>query len=317
MRDIRIGAAQFEHRNGDKAFNLSRIRSLTRDAVENGAEIVSFHECCISAYTFVQTHSKQQLWDLAEEVPDGTSTRELIKIAAEYRVAVGAGLFERNGDKIHNTYVVCTADGVIARYRKLHTFVSQYLAPGDEYCVFDLNGCKCGILICYDNNLPENVRVTALMGAEIIFMPHVTGCLPSNMPGRGTVDQRLWTNRERDPVSLRQEFLGPKNRGWLMRWLPTRTWENGVYGIFTNPIGMDDDTVKGGNSMILDPFGEVLVESNALGDEVVVGLCTAEKISVSSGQRYLKARRPDLYGKLVEPPKEPPVTAPGWSLKRG
>ena len=44
------------------------------------------------------------------------------------------------------------------------------------------------------------------MGAEIIFMPHVTGCLPSVMPGRGVVDPELWDNRDRDPVRLRQEY---------------------------------------------------------------------------------------------------------------
>lgn len=317
MRDLRIAAAQFEHRNGDKAYNLSRIRDLTRQAVEQGAEVVSFHECSISAYTFVQTHSREQLWDLAEPVPDGPSTRELIRIAAEFRVPVLAGLFERDeaAGTIHNTYVCVTSDGVIAKHRKLHTFVSRHLTPGNQFTVFDLLGCRCGMLICYDNNLPENVRITAMLGAEIIFMPHVTGCLPSPMPGRGTVDRAVWDNRERDPARLRQEFSGPKGRGWLLRWLPTRAWENGIYAVFTNPIGIDDDTVKNGNSMVLDPFGEVLAECHALGDDVTVALCTADKLALSSGQRYIRARRPELYGKLVEPSSAPPVTEPGWKLK--
>ena len=181
--------------------------------------------------------------------------------------------------------------------------------------MFELLGCKCGILICYDNNLVENVRMTALMGAEIIFMPHVTGCLPSVMPGRGLVDPQLWENREQDPVALRMELNGPKGRGWLMRWLPARAYENGVYAVFTNPIGMDDAEVRNGNAMILDPFGEIISECTVLGDDVTVGLCTAEKLSASSGQRYLRARRPDLYGKLVEPSDQPPVTAPGWDLR--
>ena len=315
MRDICIAAAQFEYRNGDKPYNLSRIRELTRQAAGQGAEIVSFHECCISAYSFVQAFSREQLWQLAEPVPDGASTRVLIDIAREYRVAVLAGLFERDGDRIHNTYVCVTAKGLVARHRKLHTFVSRHLTPGSEYTVFDLAGCKCGILICYDNNLAENVRITALMGAEIIFMPHVTGCLPSNMPGRGIVDRKLWDNRERDPVPLRLEFDGPKGRGWLLRWLPTRAWENGIYAVFTNAVGIDEQEVRPGNSMLLDPFGEVLVECRKPGDDFVVGLCTAEKLAASSGRRYLRARRPDLYGKLVEPAAEPPVTEPGWKLK--
>ncbi len=135
-------------------------------------------------------------------------------------------------------------------------------------------------MICYDNNLPENVRITTMLGAEVIFMPHVTGCLPSTMPGRGTVDRALWENRLRDPVRLRQEFEGPKGGGWLLRWLPARAWENGVYAVFSNPIGLDDDTIKPGLAMILDPYGEVLAESRELGDDVVVALLTGEKIGI-------------------------------------
>jgi predicted amidohydrolase len=98
-----------------------------------------------------------------------------------------------------------------------------------------------------------------------------------------------------------------------MRWLPTRAYENGVYYVYSNPVGWDYDTVKPGQAMILDPFGEVLVESRVLGDDVVTGLLTPEKIPVSSGQRYLKARRPELYDKLVEPQES--VTLPGWELE--
>lgn len=315
MNDLRIAAAQFEHQGADKDYNLSRIRELTRQAVEQGAEIVSFHECSISAYSFVQPFSKARLAELAEPVPDGPSVRRLIEIAGEFRVPVLAGLFERDGDAVYNTYVCVTGDGLIAKHRKLHAFVNRHLSSGDSFTVFDLLGCTFGILICYDCNLIENVRITALLGAEVIFMPHVTGCLPSVMPGRGIVDPALWHNRDRDPVPLRMEFAGPKGRGWLMRWLPARAYDNGIYAVFTNPIGIDDDQVRNGNAMILDPFGEVIAECTRLGDDVCVGLCTADKIPLSSGRRYLRARRPDLYGKLVEPPDQPPVTAPGWKLR--
>ena len=98
-----------------------------------------------------------------------------------------------------------------------------------------------------------------------------------------------------------------------MRWLPARAYENGVYAVFSNPIGWDYDSVKPGLAMILDPFGEVLVESQALEDDVVVGLLTADKIELSSGRRYLRARRPELYGKLVEPQES--VTLPGWKME--
>ena len=316
MRDIRIAAAQFEHRDGDKAFNLDRIDHLAGLAVAAGAEVVSFHEGAITAYSFLQAATRDELLEVAEPVPDGPSCRTLADISARHGVPVLAGLVERDGDSIYNTYVCMTPDGPAARFRKIHAFLNPHLSSGSEYCVFDLLGCRVGILICYDNNLVENVRITALMGAEIIFMPHVTGCLPAGMPGRGLVDPELWANRDNDPVSLRQELDGPKGRGWLMRWLPARAYENGVYAVFTNPIGMDGGEVRNGNAMVLDPFGEVIAECRRLGDDICVGLCTDEKIGVSSGQRYLRARRPEMYGKLVEPPEVPPETAPGWERKR-
>lgn len=318
MRDIRVATAQFEHRNGDKAYNLARIRDLTRRAVEQGAEIVSFHECSISAYTFLQHLDRAGLAAVAEPVPDGPSTRSLIDIAREFRVVLMAGLIERDdaSGTLHNTYVAVNPDGFLTRHRKLHTFINPHLTPGDRYTLLDLPGVRVGFLTCYDNNLPENVRITTLLGAEVVIMPHVTGCLPSVMPGRGTVDRQLWENRHRDPVRLRLEFQGPKGRGWLMRWLPARAWENGIYAVFSNPIGLDDDTIKPGLAMILDPFGEVLAESQALEDDVVVALLTADKLEESSGRRYLHARRPDLYTQLVAPlpPGQQPVSLPGWTM---
>ncbi len=315
MRDIRIAAAQFEHRNADKDFNLSRIHALTDLAVQRGAEIVSFHECCLSGYTFVQQFCHQELLDLAEDVPHGPSCQKLMEISSEFGVPILAGLFEQDQDKIYNTYVCVDGRTCVAKFRKLHAFVNPHLSSGSDFVVFDLKGCRCGILICYDNNLPENVRITALKGAEVIFMPHVTGCLPSVMPGRGLVAPELWQRRETDPVALRQELNGPKGRGWLMKWLPTRLYENGVYGIFTNPIGMDDDQVRNGNSMIIDPYGDIISECHELGDDVTVALCTEQKIRNASGQRYLTARRPELYADLVQPQDRPSVTEPGWKLK--
>jgi predicted amidohydrolase len=314
MRDIRIAAAQFEARDADKEYNLGRIEVLTRRAVAQGAEIVSFQECAITGYTFLQGLPREQIAALAEPIPDGPSTQRLIRLAKQCGAGVLAGLIEVEGDALYKGYVTVSPQGFVSKFRKLHPFINPHLSPGNEFAVFELCGVKCGILICYDNNLPENPRVLALLGAEVIFAPHVTTGLPSVMPGRGTIDKRRWDNRDRDPVSLRMEFEGPKGRAWLMRWLPTRAYENGVYYVFSNAVGVDHDTIKTGNAMIIDPFGEIIAESHALGDDVVVGLCTPEKIEVSSGRRYLRARRPDLYGKLVEPlpPGQKPVTNPGW-----
>ena len=143
------------------------------------------------------------------------------------------------------------------------------------------------------------MRATTLLGADIIFMPHVTMCTPSTRPGAGFVNPELWKNREADPTSLRLEFDGMKGRDWLMKWLPSRAYDNGIYVVFSNPIGMDDDQLKNGCSMIIDPFGDIIAECRKLGDDFVSATLTTEKLTQSGGHRYIMARRPDLYKDII------------------
>lgn len=306
MEKIKISTAQFENRSGDKTYNLSVIDRLAGEAAADGSRAVAFHECSVTGYTFARKLNRRQMLDLAEPIPEGESIKELIRIAERRKIAVLAGLFEKDADEnLFKAYVCVDKNGVVARYRKLHPFINPYLTPGNQYCVFDLYGWRCGILICYDNNIIENVRATALLGADIIFMPHVTMCTPSTRPGAGFVDPKLWYNRENDPTSLRLEFDGMKGRQWLMKWLPSRAYDNGVYVVFSNPIGMDDDQLKNGCSMIIDPFGDVIAECRKLGDEVVTATLIPENLMLSGGYRYRKARRPDLYREIIGMPHNP------------
>ncbi|MEM1122347.1 MAG: nitrilase family protein [Bacteroidota bacterium] len=296
---MKLAVAQFEPKDGDKVYNLSVIENLTKKAKNAGAEVISFHEMSITAYTFTKDLSYEAIYDLAEEVPNGESVKRLIEISETYQIAILAGLVEKENDKIFNTYICVHEGKIVAKFRKLHPFISQYMTAGNQYEVFDLMGWKCGILICYDNNVIENVRATTLLGAELIFAPHVTGCTPSAMPGRGYVDDKYWKDREKDPVSLRLEFDGPKGRRWLMRWLPARAYDNGVYYAFTNPIGYDGAHLKNGSSMIIDPYGEVLSEVKSFENEITVATLTKDKIPLSGGFRYRNARRPELYKEVI------------------
>lgn len=312
MDNLRIAAAQFEGKNGDKAHNLGAMEALVKRAADKGAHVVSFHEVCIPSYTFMRHCSRDELVAYAEPVPGGESVGRLIEMSRAHGVAVLAGLVEIDGDKLYNTYV-CVDDGAfVAKFRKLHAFINPHISCGDEFVTFDLRGWKCGILICYDNNIPENVREVALMGADVVFMPHVTCCLPWPIPGTGLVDKALWDNRESDPVSLRRDFDGPKGREWLLKWLPARAYDNGVYAVFTNPVGVDDDQVRNGNSMILDPFGDIMAECASFEDDVVVGTCVRWKIERSLGRKFLAARRPEIYRELTKPRDQPAVIDPSW-----
>jgi len=207
---LKIATAQFEHRSGDKIYNLDTIDHLAARAKQAGADVIAFHECSVSGYTFARHLSRGQMLELAELIPDmpntpdapeardagdargsrdgsaGPSIQRLTAIARARKIAVLTGLFEKDRENnLYKAYVCVDENGLVAKYRKLHPFIHPDLLPGTEYVVFDLLGWKCGILICYDNNVIENVRATTLLGAEIIFMPHVTMCTPSPPPGRG------------------------------------------------------------------------------------------------------------------------------------
>ncbi len=298
--DLRIATAQFENRSGDKQFNLTAIEELSAKAARLGANVVAFHECSITGYSFARRLSQEQLWDLAEVIPGGASIEALTGIARRHGIAVLAGLFERgDGGEVYKAHVCVDRSGLVARHRKIHPFINPHVRAGNAYTVFELCGWKCGMLICYDNNVIENVRATAFLGAEIIFMPHVTMCTPSPRPGAGFVDPALWLNRDHDPTSLRAEFDGLKGRAWLMKWLPARAHDNGIFAVFSNPIGMDDDQLKNGCSMVLDPFGDVIAECRLLGNDIAIATCNHEKIALSGGHRYREARKPELYRHIL------------------
>ena len=306
MKNIKIATAQFENGSGDKVYNLGVIDDLSARAAAEGAQVIAFHECSITGYSFARNLSKEELLAVAEPVPDGESIQSLIRIAQKNKIAILAGLFEKDtAEKIYKSYVCVDEKGFVAKYHKLHPFINPHITPGNSYCVFELHGWKCGILICYDNNIIENVRATALLGADIIFMPHVTMCTPSTRPGAGFIDPKLWESRETDPTSLRIEFDGLKGREWLLKWLPARAYDNGIYAVFSNPIGMDDDQLKNGCSMILDPYGDIIAECRKLGNDIAIATITPEKLTRAGGYRYRKARRPDLYSDIIGQPHLP------------
>jgi hypothetical protein len=117
----------------------------------------------------------------------------------------------------------------------------------------------------------------------------------------GPIDVALWARRHDDPEALRREMQGDKGRGWLMRWLPSRAHDNGMFLVFSNGVGLDDDEVRTGGAMILDPYGRILAESQAIEEDLVVADLDASLRERATGVRWIKARRPELYGPLTVP----------------
>jgi len=299
---IKVAAVQFNHKAGDIQHNLERIKHFCQIAAAENVQLISFPEMCITGYWHVRKLSRSEIEDLAEEVPRGPITLQLRELAMKHKMLVGAGLIEKSNDgRLYNTYILCDRDGTVHVHRKLHCFISEHMDSGDSITVFDTTlGHKIGILICYDNNIIENVRIIALEGADILIAPHQTGgCLSKSPQAMGLIDPALWHNRQKNPAAIEAEFSGSKGREWLMRWLPSRAHDNGLFLIFSNGVGLDDDEVRTGNAMIIDCYGRILVETWKAEDDMVVAELDMSLQGSCTGRRWIKGRKPHLYGRLV------------------
>jgi N-carbamoylputrescine amidase len=308
VRNIRVASVQFNHRPGDKAANMAAVRRFVERAAERGVELIVFPECCVSGYWHLRKLSRDELRELAEPVPQGPVTQELLELSKQHGMTIGAGLVERDPKKGHlyNSYVVAMPNGEWKCHWKLHAFVNKYVGSGVEYTVFDTpHGCRAAVLTCYDNNIIENARICALKGAEVLLAPHQTGGCDSGSPcAMGLIDVNLWENRRRsdaDYAALVAECRGDKGRGWIMRWLPSRAHDNGMFLIFSNGVGRDDNEVRTGNAMILDPYGRTIAESKEADDDMIVADLDASLRERCTGVRWIRARRPELYEPLTIP----------------
>ncbi len=115
----------------------------------------------------------------------------------------------------------------------------------------------------------------------------------------GAIDRAIWDNPQIDPQRIEQEILSDKGRGWLMRWLPSRAHDSGMFVVFSNGVGIDDDEIRTGNAMILDPYGGIIVESRKADDDMVVARLDGSLLEQSTGRGWMQARRPELYSPLT------------------
>ena len=115
----------------------------------------------------------------------------------------------------------------------------------------------------------------------------------------GRINPQLWHNRELDPEAIEAEFRGPKGRDWLMHWLPARAHDNGMFLIYSNGVGVDDNEIRTGNAMIIDCYGEILVETCKADDDMVIVDLDASQRDMCTGVRWLRSRRPKLYDLLT------------------
>ncbi|MDG2023087.1 MAG: nitrilase-related carbon-nitrogen hydrolase [Actinomycetota bacterium] len=247
---------------------------LIRNAAAQGAQIIGLQELATGPY-FCQNES-DEWFDLAESVPDGPTTSEMMALAAELEVALVVPLFEEDDNFFYNTAVVIDADGTfLGRYRKTHIPYAKtyrekyYFKPGNTgFPVFSTRFAKIGVYICYDRHFPEGARALGKNGAEIVFIPSATG-------GRS---KQYWHIEQRGHAIANGYFVATSNRVGK-----ESTGPNEFYG----------------HSYFCDPYGRILSEAGEEEEVLIADIDLSSLRATHVDMPFWRDRRPETYDDLT------------------
>jgi N-carbamoylputrescine amidase len=282
-----IGVVQMRC-SADREANLATAEAAIAVAARRGAEVVCLPEL-FTGYYFCQKEDIA-LFDLAEPIP-GPSEARLAAAAKANRVVVVGSLFEKRMPGVyHNTATVHDSTGtLLGLYRKMHIpddplFLEKfYFTPGDlGFKVFPTPAAKVGTLVCWDQWYPEAARLTALLGAEVIFYPTAIGWHPREKAEYGEAQHSAWE------TSMRGHAIA-----------------NGVYVAGVNRVGHEvivgDGLEFWGGSFVSDPFGRVVARASHDTEEVLVVTCDRKHMEdIRRNWPFFRDRRIDSYQGIVK-----------------
>ena len=267
MKNIRVALIITNSPFGKIDDNLEKVCKWVRKATENDVQLICFPELNVSGYTTRKGIS------LPDEDDFEKAVAYIRNLAKNERITILAGMMEKRGDKtIYASHVVFDPRGLLGIYRKIHLAPVEkpLFSAGNEIPLFETDGVKFGIQLCYDAHFPELSTRMAIDGAEVIFIPHASP--------RGEPDK--------------------KYQSW-MRHLQARAYDNSVFILAVNQVG---DNQMGltfpGVAMVIAPSGEVI--SQKLGNEeamLIADLKEKDFTSVRSNRMhfFLPNRRKDLF----------------------
>lgn len=244
---MQIELAQIPVVDGHVAPNLARVVEVIA-ARREGTGLIVFPETTLTGFPTRETVSELAL---AADGPELDAVRGAARAAG---TGVALGFAERDGTRFFNTSVLIDAAGeIVLRYRKTHLWASDVgvFAPGDRFAVCEFGGLTVGLLICYDIEFPETARALASLGVDLLIV----------------------TNGNMDP-------FGPVHR----RAIVARAMENQVFAVLVDRIGEGDDNLHfPGESALVDPFGDVLVD---LHDAHAVQVVTLERARLAASREH-------------------------------
>jgi N-carbamoylputrescine amidase len=296
--------------------NLVHAVDLVRQAARAGAELVCLPELFGAQY-FCQRED-HRLFALAESIP-GPSTARLSAVVREAKITLIASLFERRAPGLyHNTVAILDhksagSDHIAGIYRKMHIpddplfYEKFYFAPGDlGFRAIPTSHGPIGALICWDQWFPEAARLTALEGAQSIFIPTAIGWHPSEKSEFGAAQYSAWKAIQRAHAIANGVFVCAVNRvghehGDVVLSNPDgTTTEVPGPGEHSSDGGCNSGIDFWGGSFIADPFGRILAQASHNQEEIVAA--TLDPALVETTRQhwpFLRDRRIDAYANIT------------------
>ena len=291
VKKIKIGIIQSKITGNIKENLVSAIKNIKKAALKK-AKIICLPELFLSNY-FCQTENHSN-FRLAEKIP-GKTTKIFCDLAKELKIVLIISLFEKKTHGFyHNTSVVINDMGkILSKYRKMHIpddpgyYEKFYFTPGDlGFKSIKTKFGKIGPLICWDQWFPEAARLTALKGAEILFYPTAIGWHPKEKKKFGKSQLDAWIIMQRSHAIANGVFVAAINR-------------TGLEKIGNKKIQF------WGNSMIIDPSGNVVARAKSEKEEILIYDINLRKIeNVRNHWPFLRDRRIDYYKGLTKNPKD-------------
>ena len=272
--------------------NIENSVIKIKEAAKKKAKIICLPELFLSPY-FCQSENHAK-FKLAEKIP-GRLSDIYCKLAKELSVVLMISLFEKKTTGFyHNTSIVIDDKGkIISKYRKMHIpddpgyYEKFYFTPGDlGFKSTKTKYGKVGSLICWDQWFPEAARLTTLKGAEILFYPTAIGWHPKEKKQFGKSQLDAWITIQRSHAIA-----------------------NGVFVAAINRIGLEKTGKRKihfwGNSMIIDPSGNIIAKSKSDKEEILITRIDLNKIETARNHwPFLRDRRIDYYKGLLKNPKD-------------
>lgn len=260
MTKLTIALAQMDIALGNPATNVATVRQFAGEAAGKGADLLVLPELWSTGYDL------ERAQELAVSLDDG-SFHVLAELAQEHHITIAGSILTRNQGLPRNTATLYGVDGSLrAAYSKIHLFglmqEDRYLGAGDDAPIFELDwGCSA-FAICYDLRFPELFRSYAVRGAALIIVP--------------------------------AEWPHPRLEHWRTL-VQARAIEDQCFIVACNRVGEDRNNRFCGHSLVVDPWGTILVEGEEeaclLLAEIDLGLATTVRTRMS----VLRDRRPELY----------------------